>query len=271
MAALLVAMGIMAVMMTVAMPVWKQSAQREKEEELVFRGKQWVHGIALFQRKYVGAYPPNLKILVEQKFVRKNWKDPIADDDFVPIPFGQQTIPTGGSQTPGRSTQPQAGSANGPATQTSGRAGIQPAQPAAGRGGSTFGSSTTPGGGGLGIQGVTSKSKDESIRIYNGRTHYNEWQFVYQPPPQRGGGPGGPGAQGGPGQPGGQPGQQPGPFGGPGGQRGRGPGRGFPPGGDGRGFPPGAPGGPGRGVGPGGQPFPQFPQPGQPGGRGRGL
>ena len=27
--------------------------------------------------------------------------------------------------------------------------------------------------------GVASKSKDSSIRIYNGRTHYNEWQFVY--------------------------------------------------------------------------------------------
>src|SRR6266571_3311991 len=52
MAALLIAMSIMAVMMTVAMPVWKQSAQREKEAELVFRGKQYVHAIALFQRKY---------------------------------------------------------------------------------------------------------------------------------------------------------------------------------------------------------------------------
>src|SRR4029077_12756921 len=71
MAALLVAMSIMAVMMTVALPVWKQSAQREKEEELVFRGKQYVHAIALFQRKYVGAYPPNLKVLVDQKFLRK--------------------------------------------------------------------------------------------------------------------------------------------------------------------------------------------------------
>ena len=35
-----------------------------------------------------------------------------------------------------------------------------------------------------GIMGVQSKSKDKSIRIYNGRTHYNEWQFVYQPPAQ---------------------------------------------------------------------------------------
>jgi hypothetical protein len=241
------------------------SVMRKKQQQLAFRDKACVHGIALFQRKFAGAYPPNLKVLVEQKFVRKNWKDPITDDDFVPIPFGQQTIPTGGSQTPGRGTPPQGtstGSGNGPTTQTPGQPGGS-AQGQSGRGGSTFGTTTTtPGGGGLGIQGVTSKSKDESIRIYNGRTHYNEWQFVYTAPPQRGGGPG---AQGGPGQPGGQPGQQPGPFGGPGqpgrGGRGQGNGRGFPPGGDGRGFPPG---GPGRG--PGGQPFPQPAQPG----RGRG-
>ena len=45
MAALLVAMSIMAIMMTVVMPVWKQTAQREKEEELIFRGKQYVHAI----------------------------------------------------------------------------------------------------------------------------------------------------------------------------------------------------------------------------------
>src|SRR6266511_1131550 len=30
----------------------------------------------------------------------------------------------------------------------------------------------------LGIQGVVSKSKDTSIKIYNGRQKYNEWAFV---------------------------------------------------------------------------------------------
>ena len=59
MAALLVAMSIMAVMMTVVMPVWKQTAQREKETELVFRGEQYVHAITLFQRKFANAFPPN--------------------------------------------------------------------------------------------------------------------------------------------------------------------------------------------------------------------
>ena len=63
-----------------------------------------------------------------------------------------------------------------------------------------------------GVIGVTSKSKDASIKIYNGRERYNEWAFVYIQTAQRPGqsaGPGVPGGQGGPGQ---QP-QQPGPFG----------------------------------------------------------
>ena len=85
MAALLIAMSIMAVMMTVVMPVWKHAAQREKEEELVFRGQQYARAIGLFQRKFANAYPPNIDVLVDQKFLRKKFKDPITNDDFVPL------------------------------------------------------------------------------------------------------------------------------------------------------------------------------------------
>ncbi len=64
-----------------------------------------------------------------------------------------------------------------------------------------------------GIIGVTSKSKETSIKIYNGRTKYNEWAFVFVQTAQQPGGPGtqAPGTQ----RPGTQrPGQQ-GPGGGP--------------------------------------------------------
>ena len=48
MAALLVAMSVMAVMMTVALPVWEHRRQaREKEAELVFRGELVRAAIAL--------------------------------------------------------------------------------------------------------------------------------------------------------------------------------------------------------------------------------
>src|SRR5205085_46040 len=68
---------------------WKHVAQREKEEELVFRGRQYVHAIALFQRKFANATPPSVDMLVEQRFLRKKFKDPITGDDFVPLAVGQ--------------------------------------------------------------------------------------------------------------------------------------------------------------------------------------
>src|SRR3954462_9371439 len=181
MAALLVAMSIVAIMLTVVMPVWKQTSRREKEEELVFRGKQYAHAIGLFQKKFANAFPPNLDVLVDQRFLRKKFKDPITNDDFVPIAAGQN-LP-GGTQQPGGAQPPGGRGAAGSAA----RGGIgQPTQP---------GSTTQPGGAGRiggppisagstgqssgGIQGVTSKSKEQSIRLYNGRGHYNEWAFVY--------------------------------------------------------------------------------------------
>jgi type II secretory pathway pseudopilin PulG len=265
MAALIVAMGVMAIMMTVVMPVWRQTAQREKEEELVFRGLQYAHAIGLYQRKFANAYPPNVEALVEQRFLRKKFKDPVTNDDFVVIPpgamlpgttvpgmqrGGQPTTPAGGRSGPGGSTTP-GSTGQTTASQPSSRGGLAPtgSQPGGLGGGTT-----------AGVAGVTSKSKAQSIRLYNGRGHYNEWAFVYVPQLQAGQG-GAPGA-GAPGQPGqrGQPGV------GPGGQRGQ-PGQ--------PGFPGqrGQPGQPGGGF--GGQPSPfggqdPFRNPGRPTGPGIG-
>jgi type II secretory pathway pseudopilin PulG len=226
MAALLVALSIMAVMLSVAMPVWNRTAQREKEEELVFRGLQYVHAIGLFQRKFANAYPPNIDVLVEQRFLRKKFKDPITNDDFAVIPVGQGlpgSAPQAGEQG-ARGTNPSGGSqARGPSTSggsppATGQRGLQSGTPQRGGPGGT-GIQTT-----AGIAGVTSKSKDTSIRIYNGRTHYNEWAFVYTPQLQAGQGatPGAslPGQRSGPP---GQRGQSNDPFGGRRGERGNNP------------------------------------------------
>lgn len=237
MAALLIGLSIMAIMLTAAMPVWKQTSRREKETELIFRGTQYAHAIGLFQRKFANAYPPNIDALVEQRFLRKKFKDPITNDDFAPILAGQGVAAgqptgargaTGSTSGGGRSTQP------GFSTSTSQPSGL-------GRSAGPQLSAGTQTGGG--IQGVTSKSKDQSIRLYNGRGHYNEWQFVYvqqqQAPGAVGAGQGAPGS-------GGQRGQ-PGPPGSgttqPGGRGGRGP------------FGPNGPGGRGGPFGGGSGPF----------------
>ena len=250
MAALLVAMAVMAIMMTAVMPVWRHQAQREKEDELVFRGLQYVHAIGLFQRKFANAYPPTIDVLVEQRFLRKKFKDPITNDDFAVIPAGGAlpgATPAAGNANGGRGTSP---------STTSSPTG----SPASGQVGSALRNTSsigTPGAAGAvtGISGVTSKSKDASIRIYNGRSHYNEWAFVYVATTQA---PGAGGAAG----PGGRGSGQPGPNG-PGGVGGRGRGPNGP-GGQGPGAP-GSPNGPGgRGFGPGPAPVqPLFPPPGR--------
>jgi type II secretory pathway pseudopilin PulG len=258
MAALLVAMSVSAVLITVAMPTWKQMARREKEEELVFRGQQYVRAIRLYGQKYANANPPNLDVLVEQRFLRRKFKDPITNDDFQPILAGQAVPGSGGQQGRGAGAAPspvERGPEAGPLTsgsQTAGRGGL----------GGGIGGGPAAGGPVGGVMGVMSKSKDTSIKIYNGRTHYNEWAFVYVPQVTAPG-MGAPGVAA-PGQRGGPQGQQPGvnPFGsGIGGQRG---GRGR----QGGNPPPLPPGGPGRGFGPPTSPFQPAP-PTQPG-RGRG-
>jgi type II secretory pathway pseudopilin PulG len=228
MAALLVSMSVMAIMLGIALPVWRTAVQREREAELIFRGEQYARAIALFSQR-TGGFPPSLDVLEKGRFIRKLYKDPMTNGgNFQPVYLGQplpgQPVLPG---TPGRSTaQP----ASGP----------QPAQPARGGAGQQpRAGATTP------IIGVVSQSTAASLRLYNGRGHYNEWAFLATEATQR------------PGIPGGT--QTPGPGG-----RGRGPGM----------AParPGFRGGPlaprmsppGRGGGPSGPPMPSRGRRGQP-------
>lgn len=200
MAALLVALAVMSVLMSAALPVWRHQARREKEAELVFRGEQYARAVGLYQKKNgPGTFPPSVDILVQQRFLRKKFKDPITDDDFFLIQAGAATAPgqtgslAGGSQPPGsQPTRP-----GGPTATVVGPGGATATRGGAPSG--AVGSGMQPGGrpggqvqGGGGIMGVSSKSKDTSILIYKGRTHYNEWTFLFANASNR---PGGAGSQ----------------------------------------------------------------------------
>lgn len=188
MAVLLVGIGIMGIMMSVAMPVWHQVTQREKEQELIFRGNQYARAVNLFQRKNGNAYPPSLDVLVQQKCLRKKYKDPMVEDGvFQLIPAGAMQAGQAGVTMPssGASRLQQQGSQRGLQQQ-----GLRPMQTV------TSGVQTVV----TAIAGVVSKSTDKSIRIYNGSDHYNEWFFVAAPATGRGGTPLVPGGRGGRGQ-----------------------------------------------------------------------
>lgn len=204
MVALLVGMAVAAVYMSAALPAWRQQAQREKEEELIFRGRQYARAIMLYQDKNRGANPPDIDILVSQHFLRKKWKDPITGEDFIPLGIGVAT--------PGSASQ--SGAAGG---QNPGRAGG--AQPLANQ---------NPG-----VSGVRSKSAATSIKIYAQQQQHSMWPFdaatyraqIGRNLPQQPGQPGQPPRNapgtGGPGSPGGPP-RGGGPVG-PGGSAGSGP------------------------------------------------
>jgi type II secretory pathway pseudopilin PulG len=219
MAALLVSIGVLMVIMSVAMPVWRTQAQREKEAELIFRGEQYARAVNLYPRKMgPGNFPPSIDVLVQQRFLRKKYKDPMTEDGEFDIitaagAAGQSGLGGRGSQPPGRGGAGPVGPSMGLSAPT-GRSGglsappsrggpsptgISPPSPFGGSQGSPFGQAAAGG-----IMGVRSKSKESSFRSYNGATHYNEWSFLFANVSNRPGGVGGrPGMPGRGGTPGG--------------------------------------------------------------------
>ena len=181
MAALLIALSVMAVLMTMLLPAWQTMARREREAELAFRGDQYAKAIARYQRAR-GAFPPSIDVLVRERFLRKKYKDPmVADGEFQVVRLGQP-LPGQTTAPPvdGRTAQPRAGQAT-PAEQ-SGQRGSPPPR-------SGFQQVTREGetvGGGP-IIGVVSRSTETSLRLFNGRNKYNEWPFVPVEASQQGG------------------------------------------------------------------------------------
>ena len=58
MAALLVGMSIMAILMGAALPVWNKQAQREREEEYLFRAHEYARAVMKFRQRIANTNPP---------------------------------------------------------------------------------------------------------------------------------------------------------------------------------------------------------------------
>jgi hypothetical protein len=199
MAALLGGLAVMSIGWLLVMPVWKQTVQREKEAELIFRAGQYARAVALFQRKYANAFPPSVDVLLREKMLRKKYLDPITKGEFRYLsPLELQampgiTLPPGAAARPGF-PQPPGG------VPPEGGAGRRPA----------FGPTPRQGGPTGGIAAVVSRSTAASIKVFKNRRSYNQWVVTVEDVmPRRGLGIVQPGQQ--PGQPpGGQRGTRPG-------------------------------------------------------------
>ena len=160
MGALMVSLAIMSILMSMALPVWNQFAQREREAELVFRGEQYVRAVELYERVHAGALAPDVDTLVEERFLRRLYSDPMTKNGKFRIVYQAEV----NEFAEGAESGPLPGQAAG---------GIG-AQSRLGLGQRSNVSEGFQGG----VVGVVSESNQLSIRLYKGGTRYNEWEFV---------------------------------------------------------------------------------------------
>ncbi|HTJ30595.1 MAG TPA: hypothetical protein VL346_08850 [Acidobacteriaceae bacterium] len=204
------------VALSIAAPRMAASIERDREVEMQHRAKQYVRAIKMYSKKFQGAYPPTLEALEKQnglRFLRKRYKDPMTGKaDWKVIHFGQNKMPTAygffgqpmagssiagigpgamgtngglmGNGANGLGTSGLASSGLGTTSTTTPTTGSTDSGTGSGSGSSSFGSGSASNGqtfGGGGIIGVESTSTKKSILEYHKKSHFNEWEFVYDP------------------------------------------------------------------------------------------
>jgi type II secretory pathway pseudopilin PulG len=89
MAGLLVGIALLSLGLSIAMPTWRTLVQREKEEELIWRGQQYDRAIQLYRKKNATPGAPSIERLIEGRFLRKKFQDPITGGDFEVVGVSQ--------------------------------------------------------------------------------------------------------------------------------------------------------------------------------------
>jgi len=206
--ALIMMIFLVATMMTFAVMATlsvKAEGQRQKEDELAWRGNQYVRAIRLFYKKN-GRFPKTIDELTayhtdQPNFIRKAYKDPMNKDDgswrlIYVLPNGQLQGsvmhtqlagampidgPLGGNLTSGTPTTTGAGGMTPPTTGTTGTQAPPTTTPTTGSSTSSSSSSSDSTVFGGSIIGVASKIKLPSLRVYKLGKSYYEWEFIWDP------------------------------------------------------------------------------------------
>ena len=183
----------MLIFASAAVPNLITQGRRERERELIWRGNQYKRAIGLYYRAF-GRYPTSIEDLTKltdgKRFLRKAYLDPMNKQDgswrlIYVGPNGQligslrQMSVLQGMMSkvavPGKPSQPPGAAGSNPGSSNPALApdplASQP-QPLEG---------TVMGGN---IIGVGSKSKEHSLRIYEGADVYDQWEFIWNPAQQ---------------------------------------------------------------------------------------
>jgi type II secretory pathway pseudopilin PulG len=185
--------------------------KRDQETEMIHRGVQYSRAVRKYVKK-VGRYPSRLEDLENTsnvRFLRKRYKDPLTGKDFkllhqsdvqLGVAAGLAGATSAAQLASGLNGQNLGGAQGLIAAQGIAAAAAQAQQQQqplqnqdadtdAPNGHQSDNKDTLAGqqfGGGP-IVGVASTSKKKTIREFNKKNHYNQWQFIYDPTMDRGG------------------------------------------------------------------------------------
>lgn len=174
---LMMVVTLLLVSLTAALPSVYTEGQREREEELIFRGTEYARAIAVFHRRF-NRYPTTVKELLQTngiRFLRRAYKDPMSKDGkwrFIHAAANGAVLDSktlaapqtpGGQQVSGNQRPAMSSSMFREARRQSQTSGF-------------FESGEEPKG--TFIMGVASSSTDDSIRVWNNHSEYDEWEFL---------------------------------------------------------------------------------------------
>jgi type II secretory pathway pseudopilin PulG len=215
---LLLSLALLSIGSTVLIQGIEFEIKRDREEELIHRGVQYSRAVRKFIKAF-GRYPNSIEELEKtnnMRFLRRRYKDPITGKDFkilhlTDLPsskpvLGAISVTRMVSQqsTSSRALDDSAGAPRTPVA--SGGSDLQTtsddeSSAASASREQSSGSDTsshpqqspsqlapvpTHKFGGGPMVGVASLSKRTTIREFDRKNHYNEWQFVYDPSTDRG-------------------------------------------------------------------------------------
>ena len=209
-------MFLLSIALMAVAPTVSKIMQREKEEELIFRGKQYAQAFLNFQKRQ-GRYPLNLKelMLTHPRSARKLFKEPMCDcDDWGLIRAGEpwprpkpvkldsgfgsstgsssdsssSTSPTSETPPPSSTSSPPPPSStssfsldSGPKSTPRSRSSTGSMGQASDSTGPTDSPFGSPGGeekSNRPIVGVYSKLHVKGLRTFKGKDYYDEWGFI---------------------------------------------------------------------------------------------
>ena len=164
----LIGITLLGIGLTAAVTLWTRVVQRDREAELLFRGEAIVRALERFRQARPGTLPETLDELVEGKYLRRAWLDPMTGAEFrilrVAAPAGAAAVGGVGAFRP---TNPAGEEEPPPASDER-----DPVETSAD--GAEAGEAAT------GITGVVSTSDLLGFRSYQGARRYSEWRFEAQ-------------------------------------------------------------------------------------------